>query len=402
MTLHAIPADEKLTLQVDPITWQLIGPDDLPVLEVRARTIFYHPLFGQWRDLPPGDRISGQGVESVQVRWDGGWAVGVTLAPGGVWRRLVRWADSREIATADDAARALSQLLGCPLRSEESAAPAIVRVGYAHSRTDLLVEPASPPAVAPEEEPAFRPSVDAPPPVEELIPEVKLQTATPPVPVPQVYNVEDASDVRLPLRLGGGAQLRMEHEDRLVLDLPTGARGPSTAIGLLGLLAVLGVAFVVWAVRSGVLPDPVLGLVMGGGLLIVIGVVGVLLLARLDRQLRRQVIFDRAEGTVTIIPAEANKPVETIPVSALHGVRLRGAVLRKRYLVYQRSVSLIGDKGDTQVFVETRETQLPPDPAVMPSLPAVRRQADEQAGPSLARAGARVIAWFLRMPLADE
>lgn len=397
MNLHAIPADEQLTLQVGPSTWQIIGPDEQPVLEVQAHTLFYHPLYGQWRDLPPGDRISAGGVESVQVRWDGGWAVGVTLAPGGLWRRLVRWADSGAIATADDAARALSQLIGCPLRAEESTAPSVVRVGYPHPPTDPAVESDQLPPTLPEVDRLRSPSLDAPPPVEELIPVVEV-----PLAAPRIYNVEDASDVRLPLRLGGGAQLKLDNEDRLRLDLPTDARGPSTAITILGLLAVVGLAVVIVAVRSGILPDPVLALVLGGGLLVVIGVVGVLLLVRLDRQLRKQVIFDRTAGNVTIVPAEPGKASEIIPIETLHGVRLQGSILRRRHLAYRRTVALIIDTGDLSVFEEVRETTLPPDPAVMPSLAAMRRQADEQAGPSLARAGARVIAWYLRVPLADE
>jgi len=82
---------------------------------------------------------------------------------------------------------------------------------------------------------------------------------------------------------------------------------------------------------------------------------------------------------------------------------LRGAAVRRRgRLAYQRTVILMLEDGDVPIFVEVRETSLPPDPAVMPSLAALRRQADERAGTSLARAAARVLAWYLNVPLADE
>jgi hypothetical protein len=397
MSVRATPADEQLTVYCSPEFWRLHGPDGVPVAEVRNRTIYYHPLFGQWRDLPPGDRISCEGVDSIQVRWDGGWAVGLVLAPGGVWRRLVRWTDSREIGTADDVARALSDLLGCPLHADTVAAPAVIRVGYGRQPGTAATAADDVPQRRPEAVPAVtasplaatggRPSV----------------TTAPPLKSP-VYTVTDVSDVRLPLRLGGGAVLLADGDDRLRLKLPTGARGPAAAIVVLGLVALLVFVAVIWALRGGVPAlDPVLGLALGGGVLLLFGLVGMLLLARWDRRLQKQVVFDRAAGKITIIPAEVNQKSTVVAVTALHGIRLRGAAIRRRsHLAYQRTVALILDKSDVPVFVEARDTTLPPDPAVMPSLVALRHHADEQGGPSLARAAARVLAWFLGVPLADE
>ncbi|MBN2472081.1 MAG: hypothetical protein JXN59_15270 [Anaerolineae bacterium] len=403
MSEHAISADEQLTLRYDPRLWRLDGPDGQPVLEVRAQTLFYHPLFGQWRDLPPGDRISADGIESVQVRWDGGWAVGVTLAPGGLWRRLVRWADTRDIRQADDAARALSALVGVPLRAEGGEQPAVLRVGYARSEPapDQLPEAPFPaglrdPALLAQEPAPAAPFSPSPAPARTAGESASMRSP--------VYTIDTEPEVRLPLRLGNGAVLARDGENRLRLTTPVSKRSASVAVILLGLLVVLLLVGVLWAVIEAAFPvEPVLGVALGGGLLVLVGLVGVILLARLERRTQDQVTFDRAARKITIRSgAEAGKPLE-MSFAAVHGVRILGAsTARRRHLAYRRSVALIADSGDIPVFEEVRETTLPPDPAVVPSLVALRHQADELAGPSLARAGARVIAWFLAVPLADE
>ncbi|GAB4573660.1 MAG: hypothetical protein Kow0077_16740 [Anaerolineae bacterium] len=400
MTVHAVAADEQLTVHYGPDTWRLQGPDGVPVLEVRARTIFYHPLFGRWRDLPPGDRLSVDGIQSVQVRWDGGWAVGLELAPLGLWRRLVRWTDSRDLREADNAARALSALIGCPLRTGSNAPPPVYRVGYGRGQELAQSEDAGPaPSTTPVAPPA-PPESEQTTPLSIPGPEQSSRAAT----LPPVYAVEDASEVRLPLRLGGGAVLRKDRPERLRLVIPTDARGPAVGITLLGLLAVTVFVLVIYAVRSNLLPfDPVVSLIAGGVVLLVVGVVGVLLLTRLEQRLQKEIIFDREGEVVQILPASADEREQKIPLAEIHGVRLRGAAIRRRgHLAYQRTVSLLVSTGDVAIFTEIRDTPLPADPAVMPSLPALRRQADEKAGPSLARAGARVLACFLRVPLADE
>jgi hypothetical protein len=392
MTIHVIPADEQLTVHYGDGCWRLHGPDDKPVFEVRSRAIYYHPLFGRWRDLPPGNRMSTDGLEGVQVRWDGGWAVGLTFAPNRMWRRLVRWTDTRQISQADEAGRALSDLLGIPLQAEDDALPAVMRVGGSRqTEPELPFAPVEPPAFAPPK-PVVMPHT-APP---ESAPD-------PTMPAP-VYTVRDATDVRLPLRLGGGALLVRDEQDRLVLTVPTQTRTASWLTTVLGLVTVGVFVAVLWILSSGSLGEnPQLGLAVIGGLLIIVGLIGVLVLARLNRGAVRRVVFDRTESEVVITPGEDDDARTVLPFSALHGVRLHGKAVKQRtVLAYQRQVSLILGNRDLQIITETRPTTLPPDPATMPSLAALRRQADEQAGPSLARAGARVIAWYLGLPLADE
>ncbi len=406
MSDHAISADEQLMLRYSAGLWRLDGPDGKPVLEVRARTLYYHPLFGQWRDLPPGDRFSADGIQSVQVRWEGGWAVGITLAPGGLWRRLVRWADSRAIRQADDAARALSGLLGVPLRADEPETPAVMRVGYA--RTSVAPAPDEPLPEALREQPATpeAPSAAESPPV---APSSSPAFAPAPVAAARVgrspvYTIDSEPEVRLPLRLGSGAVLVRDGEHRLRLTAPAGKRGASAGVILLGLLGVVLLVGILWAVIRAAFPvEPALGLALGGGLLILAGVAGVILLARIEQRSTDQVVFDRTARKITIrSAAERGKP-QVMAFAAVHGVRILGAnAVRRRHLAYRRSVALMTEAGDIPLFEEVRETTLPPDPAVMPSLVALRHQADELAGPSLARAGALVVAWFLAVPLADE
>ncbi len=393
MTEQAFAADEQLFLEYGSGVWRLAGPDGKPVFEAHPRTIYYHPAFGRWRDLPPGDRISLDGVESVRVRWDGGWAIGLTLHPNKLWRRLVRWEDSRLLARVDEAARALSDLTGLPFRSDEDPEP-VMRVGF---------DPPSGGISAPADgsldaaEYATGPAKEPPPARPPAMPVVT------PAPAPQVYTVDDATDVRLPLRMGGGALLDRDDRDRLLLVVPTGTSTSTLGLTLLGLVALAVFAGVIWILRSGSLgSNPLFGLALAGGVLVAVGVLGVLVLSQINRRLERRVLFDRKAGQITIRPGEADDQ-DDIPLSDLHGIRLRGEAIRKRSkLAYQRTISLILDAGDLAIFTEIRDTALPPDPAVMPSLAALRRQADEQAGPSLARAGARVMAWYLRLPLADE
>ncbi|NPV67560.1 MAG: hypothetical protein HPY64_10485 [Anaerolineae bacterium] len=421
MTIRAVAADEQLTVYYGPGTWRLHGPDGRPVLEVRAGVIYYHPLFGRWRDLPPGDHISADGLEAVQVHWDGGWAVGITLAPGGPWRRLVRWEDSRMLITADDVARALADLTGCPLLAEEPEPPAIVRVspvgGQAVTAPAAASRPVSAPPSLPEEAASPRPSPATPvtpAPVAPVViaPEMPPASSsaaatatviTPPV-APPVYTVDSAADIRLPLRLGGGALLTRDRQDRLQLTIPVQSGRASAAITFLGLLTVAFFAGVIWLLRGGSTGiNPLLGLVIAGVALTMVGLLGVVLLARLNQQFERRIVFDRAERLITFAPPEAFDGRQRASLASVHGVQLRGAATRRRgHLAYQRTVTLMLENGDVPIFQEIREAPLPPDPAVMPSLAALRRQADEQAGPSLARAAARVLAWYLKVPLADE
>lgn len=382
MPEHIVPADEQLTVQYGPDYWRLHGPDDKPVFEVRGHTLFYHPAFGQWRDLPPGSRMGLDGVESVQVRWDSGWAVGLTLPPNDIWRRLVCWEDSRQLKQADDAAHALSALTGLALQTEDDE-PAVI-----HLERDPAVVPPPPAAIEP---PAFAP------------PRPPVQRKLPPAAAPEVYTVEDATDVRLPLRMGGGARLAYDRDERLELVVPTSSRGSSLLMTLVGISALVALGAVIWLISSGSLGEnPLMVLAVAGILLVMVGMIGVVALSRLNQRLERRVIFNRNTGWITLIPGE-DAAQDKILLSALHGVRLQGEAVRQRSkLAYQRTICLILDEGDRPIFTETRETTLPPDPAVMPSLAVLRRQADEQAGPSLARAGARVLAWYLRIPLADE
>ncbi len=382
MSIHAISADEQLTVHYGPGVWRLHGPDDRPVFEARPHIVYYHPLFGRWRDLPPGDRMSVDGVESVQVRWDGGWAVGVTLAPNGLWRRLVRFPDSRQIARADEIARALSTLIGRPLKSEPVSAEAepVTRVTFSAPAQE------APPALA--EEPPESP----PPPLEE-------PTA------PPIVTVQDAANVRLPLRLGGGAQLDRDEHDRLILSLPAAAsRLSSLVITLVGLVALGVFVGVLLLIRSG-LPgvNPLVGLALSGSALLVVGFGGLWLLTQLNPQSARTVVFDRAAGEVILPPDDPEDEMRHLPLTGIHGVRVYGEAVREHgKLAYRRTVSLMLMVEDIPLFMETRPTALPADPAVMPSLAVLRRQADELAGPSLARVGARVIAWYLGVPLAGE
>ncbi len=402
MTIHAVAADEQLTVYYGPGTWRLHGPDGRPVLEVRAGVIYYHPLFGRWRDLPPGDHINADGLEAVQVRWDDGWSVGITLAPNGLWRRLVRWEDSRQLVVADNAARALADLAGCPLLAEESASPAVVRVSPAASQTPAssasLPQPVAAPTSLPEAE-----GVAEPPSPALITPPVEKTAVVAPV-APPVYTVESAADIRLPLRLGGGALLIRDRQDRLQLTMPVQARRASAAITFLGLLTLVFFVAVIWVLRGGLASiPPVTGLVLSGAALIVVGLLGVAVLTRLSQQFERRIVFDRAERTIAFSPPEAYDGRQRIAMTAVQGVQLRGAAVRRRgHLAYQRIVLLMLEDGDIPIFEEVRDAPLPPDPAVMPSLAALRRQADEQAGPSLARAAARVLAWYLNVPLADE
>lgn len=416
MTIRAVAADEQLTVYYGPGTWRLHGPDGRPVLEVRAGVIYYHPLFGRWRDLPPGDHISADGLEAVQVHWDGGWAVGITLAPGGPWRRLVRWEDSRMLVTADDVARALANLTGCPLLAEAPEPPAIVRVrpigGQTVAAPAATSRPASAPPSLPEEaaSPQFSPTTPVAPAA--LAPEIPptpssaavTATPSPPPVAPPVYTVDSAADIRLPLRLGGGALLTRDRQDRLQLTIPVQSGRASAAITFLGLLTVAFFAGVIWLLRGGSTGiNPVLSLVVAGVALVMVGLLGVALLARLNQQFERRIVFDRTERMITFAPPEAFDGRQRVSLAGVHGVQLRGAATRRRgHLAYQRTVILMLENGDVPIFQEVREAPLPPDPAVMPSLAALRRQADEQAGPSLARAAARVLAWYLKVPLADE
>lgn len=394
-----IPADEQLSVAFGPTHWQLLGPDDAPVLEVRAKMIYYHPAFGRWRDLPPGDQMGVDGIESVQVRWDGGWAVGFVMMPG-LFRRLVRWSDSRKLAQADDAARVLSELTGLPLRTEDDDVPVVTRVGRESSSLKAAIPPASmePPRFAPP-----KPTIDAEPVVTRQRPATRT-VAAPVVSVAQVYTVNDASDVRLPLRLGNGAQLRKDDDECLVLTMPIPSRTGAFTIWMVGLLTLVVFIAVIIAVQQQFMGgNPFAGLAIAGGGLVIVGLLGVLILARVSRQMEKRVIFDRYGESITFEPGLDGKKRDVIDMAIVNGIRIRGNAAKNRSkLAYQRTVHVLLDDGDRQVFEEIRETSLPPDPAVMPSLAALRRQADEKAGPSLARAGARVIAWYLQVPLADE
>ncbi len=381
MTDRTISADEQLKVHYGPGIWRLEGPDGKPVFEVRGNAVFYHPAFGRWRDLPPGNRMSIEGVESVQVRWDHGWAVGLTLAPNGLWRRIVRWEDSSQISEIDNVARALSDICGCPLLTDDDKPAPVMRVGYTSP------EPVVPPASV--EPPAFV-SLLRPDPLPE-----RMQSP--------VHTIKDATDVRLPLRMGGGALLERDKSDRLKLTVPAGSRNGTLGTTLLGLIALIVFLAVLWMLRNESLGDnSLIGLVGISGSLVIGGLLGVLLLTRLNQQAEWRFVFDREKQTITLLTPEENKP-ETLPVSSLHGLRLSGQAVKSRTsLSYQRTLSLMMDSGDRVIFTEVRPTPLPPDPAVMPSLVALRRQADDQAGPSLARAGARMIAWYLDVPLAED
>lgn len=395
MNVHAISADEQITVYYGPGVWRLHGPDGNPVLEARPSLLYYHPMFGRWRDLPPGDRMSIDAVESVQVRWDGGWAVGIRLAPNGLWRCLIRWEDSREISTADEVARGLADLIGRPLRSEGDSEDKAEAVTVTRVRLD---EPPSP---------EIMPVELGPPPIEtfdivELEPPQDIPILEDMSP-PAIYNVEDEQDVRLPLRLGGGSSLDRDQADRLVLTIVTGTPASSLAITLLGLAVVAVFVVILLLLQSGALGhNPLMGLAGIAIALIVLGVGGLGLLLRFNRRLEQRTVFDLDQAVITL-PADDEVPAQQVPLESVHGVRIRGEAVRTRaVLAYQRTVALILDTGDVPLISEVRPTSLPPDPAVMPSLSALRRQADEQAGPSLARAGARIIAAYLRVPLADE
>ena len=73
MPARCIQADDQLTVQFEPGSWRLLGPDNTPVFEARPRALYYQPLFGRWRDLPPGDRMSVDAVLDIHVRWQRGW-----------------------------------------------------------------------------------------------------------------------------------------------------------------------------------------------------------------------------------------------------------------------------------------------------------------------------------------
>ncbi len=218
-----------------------------------------------------------------------------------------------------------------------------------------------------------------------------------------VHTIKDATDVRLPLRMGGGALLERDKSERLKMTVPAGSRNGTIGTTMLGLIALIVFLAVLWMLRNESLGDnSLIGLVGISGSLVIGGLLGVLLLTRLNQQAEWRFVFDRAKQTITLLTPEENKP-ETLPVSSLHGLRLSGQAVKSRTsLSYQRTLSLMMDSGDRVIFTEVRPTPLPPDPAVMPSLVALRRQADDQAGPSLARAGARMIAWYLDVPLAED
>ena len=119
MPARSILADDQLIVQYEPGSWRLLGPDGNPVFEARPRALYYQPLFGRWRDLPPGDRMSVDAVLDIHVRWQRGWVVGMMLGPNALWRPLVRWPDPHDSKQAEEASRALSQIIHRPLRMED-------------------------------------------------------------------------------------------------------------------------------------------------------------------------------------------------------------------------------------------------------------------------------------------
>ena len=414
MPARSILADDQLIVQYEPGSWRLLGPDGNPVFEARPRALYYQPMFGRWRDLPPGDRMSVDAVLDIHVRWQRGWVVGMMLGPNALWRPLVRWPDPNDSKQAEEASRALSQIIHRPLRMEDlDLDTPVTRV-----RLNRPVAAAVPPLREPEPfmapagyrgEAAAAPPNAAPP---SLAPQGQTVTTRTSLaaaeaimaPAPSLFTVSDVSDVHLPLRLGGGSSITHDSRHRrLVLLLANEA--PVASVGFPALaVAVLAVLVTVLLVLGNGLAGGStlfqLGAISVG--LIVVGLVGLLLLPRLNRQTERRIVFDRLAEEV-LFPGGGRRREEQISLGMVHGVRIAGrAVHQDGVLAYERTVSLILDTGDRALFSETRPTSLPADPAVMPSLQVLRRQADEQAGPSLARAGGRVLAWYLGKPLADE
>jgi len=222
-------------------------------------------------------------------------------------------------------------------------------------------------------------------------------------PTPPVFTVSDVSDVHLPLHLGGGSSITRDKRHRLVLLLAreTGVASVGfPALAVIVLAVLLTVLVVLGNGLAGGSTLMQLGAISVG--LIGVGIIGILLLPRLNRQAEQRIVFDRLAEEI-LFPGAGRRREEQISLAAVHGVRITGqAVHQEGVLAYERTVALILDTGDRALFSEIRPTTLPSDPAVMPSLQVLRRQADEQAGPSLARAGARVLAWYLGTPLADE
>ncbi len=419
MQAQAIPADEQLAVTYEPGAWRLYGPDGSPVLEARPRSLFYHPLFGRWRDLPPGDRMSVDAVMAVEMRWERGWVVGLTLNPSGMWRPLVRWQSPRQAAQAEEIARALSQILSRPLRLEDTdLRTPVTRVRRSSDVRDSFPAPgeshgfeqygmrAAEAAVPAEPLPVLRPAPERAVPREAVAVTARASMAAAEALMansPPVYLVDDVSDVRLPLRLGGGSSVQRDERSRLVLLLNREAPESSLGLTMLGGSILVVLLTVVVVLGSGVLGQgtlPQIAAISAG--LITIGVIGLLLLPRLNRQTERRIIFDRMGGEVTFLARGKGKPLR-LPLSAVHGVRISGrAIHQQDGLAYERTVTLILDRSEDPLFTEVRLTELPTDSAMMPSLATVRRQADDLAGPSMARAAARVVAWYLGIPLADE
>lgn len=396
MRVHAIAADEQLTVYYGPGLWRLQGPDGNPVFEARGRTVYYHSLFGRWRDLPPGNSMSADGIDSVQVRWDHGWAVGIVLKPHGIWRRLVRWEDSRQKERADEIAQILSVILNRPFQLEVpgagSSSTSVDRERSGFVRTGTEFE--SPEYEIEEFELGDQFLTDEPVPAEVVTHAVESP----------VYMVEDASDVPLPLRLGGGAILERDESNRLVLTIPQDKQAPVMAMTLLGACLVGIVAITTWILSNGFLQPDVARLLVGISMIFTLmGGAGFWLLWRTSGGLSQMVTFDASVGKVRIQTYGADGQLRRVPIDRVHGIRIRGEAVRtSTVLAYQRSVLMMMDSEDVVLFRELRPSKLPHDPAVMPALADLRRQADAQAGPSLARAGARVLAWYLDVSLADE
>jgi hypothetical protein len=408
MPARNIQADDQLIVQFEPGSWRLLGPDGNPVFEARPRVLYYQPLFGRWRDLPPGDRMSVDAVLDIHVRWQRGWVVGLMLGPNALWRPLVRWQSSRDSKQAEEAARALSHIIHRPLRMEDldlDTPVTRVRVNRPVAATvPPLQEPAPFPVAAGYRGEAAAVAAPAPPLGRTVTSRASLAAAEAIMaPAPLVFTVSDVSDVHLPLHLGGGSSITRDSRHRLMLLLADETRVSSVGLPALAVAVLAVFLTVIWVLSNGLAGGSTLvqlGSISIG--LIVVGIIGILLLPRLNRQAERRIVFDRLAEEV-LFPGGGRRREEQISLAAVHGVRITGrAVHQDGMLAYERTVALILDTGDRALFSEIRPTSLPSDPAVMPSLQVLRRQADEQAGPSLARAGARVLAWYLGKPLADE
>jgi hypothetical protein len=323
---QAIPADEQLAVSYEPGAWRLFGPDGSPVFEARPRSLFYHPLFGRWRDLPPGDRVSVDAVLAVEMRWERGWVIGLTLKPDGMWRSLVRWPSPRQAAQAEEIARALSQIISRPLRLEDTdLRTPVTRVRRSSGPLDSYPMPgesngfeqygmrAAEVAASGEPAPLIRPAPERR--TADSAAAITTRTSIAAAEAlmnnaPPVYLVDDVSDVRLPLRLGGGSSVQRDERSRLVLLLNREAPESSLGLPMLAGSIVVVLLTVVIVLGSGILGQgtlPQIAAISAG--LITIGAIGLLLLPRLNRQTERRIIFDRLGGEVMFSARGNGKPL---------------------------------------------------------------------------------------------